>query len=263
MTLTPGALAVRLSVSDRTVRRLADAYSKVYGQLPRNRRQHRQFPPEAVLLLDQAAELMRDAPGSSTVEILTALRDGLTSAHHARRPAILTTSATPDALGSVMDELRALRTELADLRALVITLQPSRILPTSQLLVQAPEPSDQDQPSTAAVLAEPMPDQLEAPTEVNVDPPALVLSREPELQANHAGLLERLNGGGRLVHRGQQQFEELNADNTQRGPVDRRTVKSLVNSKRLKEIDGAMRLTPAAVAQLDARSRSGPAHRTP
>ena len=160
-----------------------------------------------------------------------------------------------------MDELRALalRAELADLRALVVTMQPSELLPTGQLLVQAPDLSSapglvsQDQLSAAPAPTEPIPDQFEVVAEVDVDPLLLVLVREPELHANHAELLERLRGGGRLVHRGQQ-FEELNANGTQRGRVDRRTVKSLVNSKRLQEIGGTMHLTPAAVAQLGTRS---------
>ena len=77
---------------------------------------------------------------------------------------------------------------------------------------------------------------------------------EPDLQASHAGRLERLQAGGQLVHRGQQ-FMELHANGTQRRRVDLRTVRSLVNSRRLQEIDGAMCLTPAAVVLLDARSR--------
>ena len=109
MTLTPGALAVRLSVSDRTVRRLADAYSEVYGELPRDQRQ---LPLEAVLRLEEAAVMMQSAPGSSTIEILTALRDGLTPTRQSHRPAG-PVPATPDALDSVMAELRALRAELA------------------------------------------------------------------------------------------------------------------------------------------------------
>ena len=126
---------------------------------------HRRFPLEAVLRLEQAAVLMQTAPGSSNIEILTALRDGLISARQSHRPAG-PVPATPDALGPVLAELRVLRAELAELRALVITMQPVQVgepLPTSPLPEQSPELHGRPQPSTStvAVLAEPVPDQLE------------------------------------------------------------------------------------------------------
>ena len=183
---------------------------------------------------------MQTAPGSSNIEILTALRDGLISARQWVRLAG-PVPATPDALGPV----------LAELRALVVTMQPVQVgepLPTSPLPEQSPELHGQPQPSTrtVAVLAEPVPDQPETPV-----PP----TPRPELRANQAELLERLRAGGQLVHRGQQ-LAELNVDGSRRGTVDDRTVKSLINSKWLLEQDGAMHLTPAAVALLDTRARA-------
>ena len=248
--LTPGDLAVRLFVSDRTVRRLAEAYSEVYGSLPRDRRQHQQFPLEAVLRLEQAAVLKQAAPGSSNIEILTALRDGLTPARQLHRPAG-PVPATPDALGPVLAELRVLRAELAELPALVVAMQPVQVdepLPTSPLPEQSPELHGRPQPSTStvAVLAEPVPDQPATPV-----PP----TPRPELRGNQAELLERLHAGDQLVHRGQQ-LTELNVNSRRRGTVDDRTVKSLVNSKWLLERDGAMHLTPAAVALLDTKARA-------
>ena len=162
--LTPGDLAVRLSVSDRTVRRLAEAYSEVYGSLPRDRRQHQQFPLEAVLRLEQAAVLKQTTPGSSKLETLTALRDGLTPARQSHRPAG-PVPATPDALGPI----------LAELRALVVTMQPVQVdgpLPTSPLPEQSPELHGQPQPSTrtVAVRAEPMLDQPETPVPISLTP---------------------------------------------------------------------------------------------
>lgn len=201
---------------------------------------HQRFPLEAVLRLEQAAVLMQTAPGSSNIEILTALRDGLISARQSHRPAG-PVPATPDALGPI----------LAELRALVVTMQPMQVdgpLPTSPLPEQSPELYGQPQPrtSTAAVLAEPVPDQPETPA-----PP----TPRPELRANQAELLERLRAGGQLVHRGQQ-LTELNVNSSRRGTVDHRTVRSLVNSRWLLEQDGAMHLTPAAVALLDTRAKA-------
>ena len=48
----PGALAVCKAVSDRTVRRMAEAYEEVYGRLSRNQRGHRLFRAEAVARLE-------------------------------------------------------------------------------------------------------------------------------------------------------------------------------------------------------------------
>ena len=197
MTLTPGALAVRLSVSDRTVRRLADAYSEVYGELPRDQRQHRQFPLEAVLRLEAAAVLMHSAPGSSTIEILTALRDGLTPARLSHRPDV-TGPAVPDALGPVMAELRALRVELTELRALVVTMQPVQPIQdsvprqTSPPPEQSPEPHDQPQASTstAVVLAEPVPDQPEAQSR-SLQPPGR--NSEPTRPSCWSGYTQAVN----------------------------------------------------------------------
>ena len=201
---------------------------------------HQRFPLEAVLRLEQAAVLMQTAPGSSNIEILTALRDGLISARQSHRPAG-PVPATPDALGPI----------LAELRALVVTMQPMQVdgpLPTSPLPEQSPELYGRPQPSTstAAVLAEPVPNQPATPA-----PP----TPRPELRGNQAELLERLHAGDQLVHRGQQ-LTELNVNSSRRGTVDHRTVRSLVNSKWLLERDGAMHLTPAAVALLDTRARA-------
>jgi len=201
---------------------------------------HRRFPLEAVLRLEQAAVLMQTAPGSSNIEILTALRDGLISARQSHRPAG-PVPATPDALGPI----------LAELRALVVTMQPVQVdgpLPTSPLPEQSPGLHGRPQPrtSTAAVLAEPVPNQPATPV-----PP----TPRPELRGNQAELLERLHAGGQLVHRGQQ-LAELNVNGSKRGTVDDRTVRSLVNSRWLLEQDRNLHLTPAAVALLDTRARA-------
>ena len=150
--------------------------------------------------------------------------------------------ARADALGPV----------LAELPALDVAMQPVQVdepLPTSPLPEQSPELHGRPQPrtSTVAVLAEPVPDQPETPV-----PP----TPRPELRANQlCELLERLRAGGQPVHRGQQ-LTELNVNGSRRGTVDDRTVRSLVNSRWLLERDGAMHLTPAAVALLDTRARA-------
>ena len=261
--LTPGDLAVRLSVSDRTVRRLAEAYSKVYGQLPRDARQHRQFPLEAVLRLEQAAVLMQTAPGSSNIEILTALRDGLTPVRQLHRSAV---PATPDALAPIMDELRALRAELAELRALVVTMQPEQAgrpgapLPTPPTLSAVNPASAEPQPELTDQLAVTAPVTVVAPVPVQAViqapvPPQteLLKPRRIELRANHLGLLERVRAGGQLICRGQQVIE-LNADGGRRNLIDPRTINSLVNRNHLLERKGDnLYLTPTAMVLLNTR----------
>lgn len=180
-TLTPGALASRLAVSDRTVRRMAKHYEQVFGKLPRGeRREHRHFPPDAVARLEQAAHYMRDTPGASTLEVLQALKAGRPLPQRERTP-------SPDALAPLLAELRALRSELAELRALVLTL-PGAGGPDA-----APEA---DQP------------QLERFTR------------------SQAELLERMKAGVRVQKDREGQFLELTPDGQTRR-TDPRTVKAL------------------------------------
>lgn len=115
-TLTPTALAARLSVADRTVRRMGTAYESVYGLLPRDSKGHRRYPAEAVKRLELAARDLRSAPGSSMRDILAAQRDGLPMPRHPTSPPPV------DVLEPVLAELRALRGEVAELRELVLSL---------------------------------------------------------------------------------------------------------------------------------------------
>lgn len=117
---TPGDLTAQLGVSDRTVRRLAEAYRDVYGALPINNRRHRMFPAVAVERITAAHKIMRDVPGMSAVDAFTAHRDGVTIPRREDR------TSTADTLAPVLSELRALRAEVAALRSLLVALAPEQ-----------------------------------------------------------------------------------------------------------------------------------------
>lgn len=192
-TLTPGALAARLSVADRTVRRMAEAYEAVHGQLPRDRRGHRLFPVEAADRLEVAARALRSAPGASMVEVLTAQRDGLPMPRHADVP------PPADTLAPLLAEIRALRLELVDLRALVLALS----APQRPDMTLADRDPDSDPANGGATFSQPR-----------------------KLQAKHERLLERLQAGTRLTDNGGHSLEKDPDGQTRR--VDPRTVAALV-----------------------------------
>lgn len=193
-TLTPGALAARLGVSDRTVRRMGETWERVHGEgaLPRDRRGHRLFPADVADRLEVAARTLRDSPGVSLEETLTAQRDGVPLPRHPDR------TPSADALAPLLDELRAVRGELADLRALLLAFLGAE--GHDAALSDLPPPSEPG-------------DERAAP------------QRPRKLQPNHAALLERLQAGARLLNRGGRMLE-VAADNELRA-VDPRTVAAL------------------------------------
>ena len=202
--LSPGDLTARMSVTERTVRRMAEAYEVVYGPLPRDpRRGFRLYPLEAVERLEQGARTLRATPGASMADVLTSQRDGLPM-HHAAHP------APADALTPILDELRALRSDVADLRALVAALVSGTAAPAIMPATRAATPT-RKRPLT-------------------------------KLQPNHAELLERLKAGSALVQQGGKTLEQTAAGELHR--VDPRTLGALERYGMLKlDADGVYRIT--------------------
>lgn len=217
--MTPGRLAKLLDVSDRTVRRMATAYDTVFTDAPlppdpRNSK-HRVFPPVAVERVQHAAALMRDHPGLSTVEALTALRDGRDLPLRHDRP-------TPHSnLETVLEELRALRDEVADLRRLLLASQ-----------------SHGSTPATPALASEPAPAPAEAPA---------APQRPKKLQPNHQNLVEALERGERLRvrpgGRTGETAELFDVVGEVAETVDPRTVAALVRYGLLEKVGDEYRLT--------------------
>ena len=207
--MTPGDLTARMSgsgmsMTDRTVRRMAEAYETVYGPLPRDtRRNFRMFPAEAADRLEQGARTLRANPGASMEDVLTAQRDGLPM-HQTAHP------APADALTPILDELRALRSDVADLRALVAALVSGTAAPAIMPATRAATPT-RKRPLT-------------------------------KLQPNHAELLERLKAGSALVQQGGKTLEQTAAGELHR--VDPRTLGALERYGMLKlDSDGVYRIT--------------------
>jgi phage gp37-like protein len=116
--VTPGQAAKRLGVSASGIRRLLVIYEDVHGELGRNPDTNARVISSEVVEQLAAARLLVEAERFTSIkEALTALEQGL-------QPDItiadtLNTASrdlSGQALGLILDELRAVRSELAELR---------------------------------------------------------------------------------------------------------------------------------------------------
>lgn len=214
--LTPAELTALLQVSDRTVRRLAEAYEGVYSRLPTSKRKTRLFPPVAVERITDAYATLRAAPGMSATEVFTHQRDGL--------PVRTRERVTPDVLAPVMDELRRLRSEIAFLHELLINGQGavSHDNPPPVLTLDAGPDQSTPAPDGPAGDAD------------RPDMPTTPLSR------HHARLVQRLEAGATLEQRG---LTTLLVDDGNTSSVDGRTVKALVKRGLIEATPDGYRLT--------------------
>lgn len=213
--LTPAELTALLQVSDRTVRRLAEAYEGVYSRLPTSKRKTRLFPPVAVERITDAYATLRAAPGMSATEVFTHQRDGL--------PVRTRERVTPDVLAPVMDELRRLRSEVAALRELL----------TSQGAVSHDNPPPVLTLDAGPDQSTPAPDGPAGDAD-RPDMPTTALSQ------HHARLVQRLEAGATLEQRGP---VTLLVENGNTDRVDGRTVKALVKRGLIEATPDGYRLT--------------------
>lgn len=239
-TLTPAQLTARLSINERTLRRLSAAYEDVYTALPINpakpKGRGRVFPPEAVERLEHAVHAMNTTPGMSYVDALTAHRDGRSApTRTGSAPALSTNTLLP-----VLAELSALRQEVATLHDLVLSLRAG--------LTQPPAPS-----MPPAPVAAPAGDALNDDPDAGPDTTSAPMPPR-KLQPNHAALLERMHLSGNRL----QLVKGLTLELTPTGqrvsdrPVDKRTIDAL-QRYRLLVLDGdTYRLTPEVLPYLPA-----------
>ncbi len=182
--VTHSALAESLGVSDRTLQRLADAYSEVHDPLPRvtPRSRQRLFPQRAVERIRAAHQLMCDVPGMRAADALKVIRDGMTF-WYCPANSSETNLPTP-----VMAELHALHSEITNLQGEVANLRTLLLallehgqvpLPGGPLGLRLDGPTDS--PSTSQVF------------------PQLPASWPVGLQPNLTRLLSDLQAGYALV----------------------------------------------------------------
>jgi len=126
--MTPGEVADHLRVSAPTVRRMAKHYEDVFGLLPRDERDRRLWPLEAVRRVQAAHQALGSGRVVSLERALELVRDG------EELPVRVTLPVERDVLAELLEEVRALRAlteaqgrELAHLREVV--QGPSRELP--------------------------------------------------------------------------------------------------------------------------------------
>lgn len=118
--MTPGEVADHLRVSAPTVRRMAKHYEEVFGVLPRDERDRRLWPLEAVRRVQAAHQALGSGRLASLERALELVRDG------EELPQRVTLPVERDVLVELLEEVRALRAlteaqgrELAHLREVV------------------------------------------------------------------------------------------------------------------------------------------------
>lgn len=117
-----GAAAERLGVSASGLRRYASLYEQVHGELPRKvNTKNRLYPSEALERLASARRLVEAERYKSILEALEALEQGVRPEQidvpGSELKVQVVGGVTGDAAGALLAELRALRSEVAEMRA--------------------------------------------------------------------------------------------------------------------------------------------------
>jgi DNA-binding transcriptional MerR regulator len=117
-----GAAAERLGVSPSGLRRYASLYEQVHGELPRKvNTKNRLYPGEALERLAAAKQLVEAERYKSILEALEALEQGVQPDLPATEVQVVGGLQGDTAL-ALLDELRAVRLELVEMRAEMQTL---------------------------------------------------------------------------------------------------------------------------------------------
>lgn len=117
----PGDAARRLDVSPSGLRRYASFYEEIHGELPRDNQGRRMWSGEAVDRLEAAKALMATGKATSIKEALTALEGGM-------QPSVEALSVTlpKNALGLLLEEIRAMQSRLDTVERLELEVQALR-----------------------------------------------------------------------------------------------------------------------------------------
>lgn len=185
--LTTGEVAQHLGLSPASVRRIAQQYEAVFGDLPRDEQARRLWPLEAVRRVQVAHQALGSGRVTSLTQALELVRDG------EELPQQVTLPVERDVLDELLREVRALRAlseaqarELAELRELVGA---GRELP--RVSAQAPEQPEQP---------EPLRDVVQQEVQAALDPERLRVALHAATPAPRRSrwwhLLQLLRGGG-------------------------------------------------------------------
>ncbi len=114
--LEAGAAAERLGVSPSGLRRYASLYEQLHGELPRKvNTENRLYPDEALERLATARRLVEVKRCKSILEALEALEQGVKPDLPAAEVQVLV-GLQGDAALALLEELRAVRSEVAEMR---------------------------------------------------------------------------------------------------------------------------------------------------
>lgn len=121
--LTPADVMAQLGIHERRLRRFAAAYEVVFGALPRDRRGHRTFTPEAVERIAAALPVLIERPALGMEDVLRR-QAGVVTSTPAAAPAPAPAPAAP--APELLEVLSALRADVAALRLEVAALRGER-----------------------------------------------------------------------------------------------------------------------------------------
>jgi DNA-binding transcriptional MerR regulator len=111
--MPPREAADRLGVSSSGLRRLASLYEGLYGPLPRDSSDSRIWPSDVVERLEVARALVSQGRAKSIQDALHAVETGDRAATDGLAPRL----PQGEALAALVDEMQAMRRELAELRS--------------------------------------------------------------------------------------------------------------------------------------------------
>ncbi|MCD0170910.1 hypothetical protein [Deinococcus sp. 23YEL01] len=116
--LTPAEVMAHLGLQERRLRRFAVAYESVFDPLPRDKRGHREFTPEAVERIAAALPVLIERPALGMEDVLRR-QAGLTTSTPAAAPALAPAAPALE----LLELLTGLRADVAALRLEVAALR--------------------------------------------------------------------------------------------------------------------------------------------
>lgn len=143
--MTPADVMAQLGIHERRLRRFAVAYEIVFGDLPRDRRGHRTFTPEAVERIAAALPVLIERPALGMEDVLRRQAGVVTST-----PAAVPAPEVLEVLSNLRADVAALRLEVAALRS-ELARRDVVVVPAPQMAQKAQKPKGQGKGARVSV----------------------------------------------------------------------------------------------------------------
>lgn len=150
--LTPADVMAQLGIHERRLRRFAAAYEAVFDPLPRDKRGHREFIPEAVERIAAALPVLIERPALGMEDVLRRQAGVTTSTPAAAPVSVPTAPATEllEVLSNLRADVAALRLDVAALRS-ELARRDAVVVPAPQTAQKAQKPKGQGKGARVSV----------------------------------------------------------------------------------------------------------------